>query len=151
MATIATAAAQQQQQHHQFAAVAALALQQQLAGVTDHMNLSNPLLSTFCGSPSATSSASINSASQLYSTNQSIRTPTATVLAQQLTSIPPTGRYFTTHQNLIPSIGVAQPIHIPLAAASVVAESIPKQPEGPDGANLFIYHLPGKLAVSSVN
>ena len=138
LATIATAAAQQQQQH-QFAAVAALALQQQLAAVTDPMNhLANPLLGTFCSSPGATSSTSMNSSSQLYSANQGVRTPTATVLAQQFTALPSAGRYFTTPQTLIPTLSVAQPIPVP-----VTTTTIPKQSEGPDGANLFIYHLPG--------
>lgn len=139
LATIATAAAQQQQQQHQFAAVAALALQQQLAAVTDPMNLSNPLLGNFCTSPTPTPNSSN---AQLYNKSQKVTGPVGTVLAQQLTAIPSSSRYFTVPQSLLPTLGVAQPLPVPVATAA-----IPKQSEGPEGANLFIYHLPGKLVV----
>lgn len=141
LATIATAAAQQQQQH-QFAAVAALALQQQLAAVSDPLTLANPLLGSFCGSANTSSSSSINPNQQLYGPNPGVRTPAATVLAQQLTTLPSTSRYFPT-QTLIPTLNVAQPVPL-----TVTAATIPKQPEGPDGANLFIYHLPGMTPLS---
>lgn len=146
LATIATAAAQQQQQH-QFAAVAALALQQQLAAVTggDPMSFAaaNPLLGTFCTSPTGTSTNAMSSVSQLYTSvnpangrRGTVQYSTVRAPTLQLAS---TGRYFAPPtQTLIPTLAVAQPTLVP-----VPAPTIPKQPEGPDGANLFIYHLPG--------
>lgn len=139
LATIATAAAQQQQQQHQFAAVAALALQQQLAAVTDPMNLSNPLLGNFCTSPNQTQNPS---SAQMYNKSQKVTGPVGSVLAQQLTALPSASRYFTVPQTLIPTLSVAQPIPVPVTTAT-----IPKQSEGPEGANLFIYHLPGMLSI----
>lgn len=147
-------AAAQQQNQQQFAATTAiqLALQQQIAAIQDP-NLSalllgsNPILTALLGtsghkptSPSAASpNQSLNGSSSLY-TGAAIqpsyinRTNTSS-LSQNTSLASPSPLQQHQHTQMHQQ------------HSSVPCSNNSKQVEGPEGANLFIYHLPGKLSV----
>ena len=132
LAAVAASAAQQQQQQQLAAAAATLAIQQQLAvnssdplALTAAALASNPVLTAaLCsasnGGSTNLATANLNGVNGLYAIQTSFT-------GSRSSGLPSTS-------GLIPSTGLG-----------TINSSNNKQVEGPEGSNLFIYHLPGQL------